>query len=211
MRANTPMRTAARTAGGSPSSSADALHAGQGCVRGEYQCVGRVEVGPRGGRQVVAAWHPDDQVALELLGQLVTRAQRVAHEAHALREVGVFQLAVQVMCERLGDLVLVALAARVGLRQVAGIGAYPQRRRLWRRGCLLRAGGTGHAQHCQHDRQQPVGLRSATWSPRHRADTGAPGRCCRRSAPSGMRTTPASSTASSCCCRSSACPSPGVR
>jgi hypothetical protein len=92
----------------------------------EQQRVRRVHVWPRRRRELIALGHADDHVALELLCLRIFLAERVAHEAHALREVGVLHPPPQVMRQLLGDLVLVAFAALIGERQVVGVGAYAQ-------------------------------------------------------------------------------------
>ena len=96
-------------------------------ARTEDQRVRGMKVGFRRGRDLVALRHADDQVTLELVGHLVLRAQRVAHETHALRKERVFDFQMQIVRKRRCDLVLVALAFLVGERQIRRVRAYFQR------------------------------------------------------------------------------------
>src|SRR5690606_5764477 len=76
--------------------------------------------------KLVALGHAHDQIALELLRGLVAGAQRVANEPHALREEVILDLATEIVAELLGQLVLVACALAVGLRQVVRVCADSQ-------------------------------------------------------------------------------------
>ena len=133
---------------------------------GDEDVAGAV-IGLRGEGLLEARRHANHEVAALLL-------QRVADEAATLRPPGVFDMRAEMTGQRLGDAVLEAGAGGVGIGQVVGVRADPQRR-----GLLRRSGNRsrqGKRQACEsataerrHRASRPWWSRLAGWRPRSRS------------------------------------------
>ena len=133
----------------------------------EHQRVGRVVVGVGGLHQVVAHRHADDHVAAQGI-------QRVAHEADHLRIVGVAGRLAEFAREQLGQLVLEPFARFVGERQVARVGADPERLGVDQFHRCAETGSLGAARPAISSRATIAAAAKRNATIHHAADSGQP-------------------------------------